>query len=363
MFSVKDNANPESMPVNKYTVRAADVAHDREIVLALWGQGFPEPESHPIKYNWCYGQTPHGEGRLYLLNSAQDGTIIGVQGIVPRLWWFNGKARAVGICADLVVDKNHRSIGPALSMVRSVIEMEQEQVKAELLYGFPNAKSEALYRRAGYTKLGELIRYARPLRLHHWLYRKGLPLPLAAILGAFADLVLQIRLILGTLSASQRWRCVPVAEFDSRFDELWSRVAPQAGPMVQRDSNYLRWRFTDNTFGHARTVVLETADGRIDGYVVYRIVQDGMVMIMDFLAVDTKRVLAVLLKLFIHEMYKQGHIGITLEFHGPKPVADCLIQSGFSPRESNPIYVVLNDSRSGLLQATPPYFTSSDRDQ
>ena len=350
------------MQPNKYNVRAADVAQDRDAVLALWNQAFGHRQ-RSIKYDWCYGQTPQGVGRLYILGYGENDTAIGVQGIVPRSWWFKGKAASVGICADLAVEKNHRSIGPALTLVRRVIELEQRLGSAEMLFGFPNSKSEALYRRAGYTKMGEITRYARPLRLRHWLARKGIPVPVVTLLGAIADLVLRTHVALSSMFLPQQWRCVPVTEFDKRFDELWSRVAPQAGPMVPRNSGYLRWRFCKSFVRQVRVMVLEANDGRIDGYVIYRIGENKMVSIQDFLAVENVRALPAMLNSFVREMYKRGYYGISLEYFGPKPIADALIHAGFSPRECNPIYVVLNESADSLVQGPPPYFTASDRDQ
>lgn len=361
--NVKDNAQAMTTLTAKYAVRAADAKRDREAILALWRQAFPFPMKHSIKYDWCYVPTPQGDGRLYVMEYGDDATVIGVQGIVPRCWWHQGKAIHTGICADLVVDINHRSIGPALTMVRSMVEIEQNQAKAALLYAFPNPKTEALYRRAGYQKMGEITRYARPLRLRVWLQRKGLPSLIAKVVGALADLVLQTRVVLSTLGVSRQWRYASVTEFDARFDELWSRVAKNAGPMVMRNSEYLRWRFSNNFAGQTRVMVLEAQDGRIDGYVVYLIDADKMVTIMDFLAVDNQTVLSKMLNLCIRQMYKQGYCGITLEFAGPQVVAHMLRQVAFSPRNTNPIYAVFSDTTSGLPQGILPYFTACDRDQ
>jgi GNAT superfamily N-acetyltransferase len=354
MVSARDNVRTMSTQATKYAVRAADVVRD---------QAFPSPAKHPIKYDWCYGSTPQGVGRLYLLEYGDNAAIIGVQGIVPRCWWLHGETKATGICADLVVDQHYRSIGPALAMVRQVVEIEQGLPNAVLLYGFPNLNSEALYRRAGYTKMGEITRYSQPLRLRVWLRRKGVPSLLAQVAGRLADLVSEVRAALVTVMASRYWRCIPAEEFDSRFDALWSRVAVNAGPMVIRNGEYLRWRFGNNFAGQTQVMVLARDDGSLDGYVVYMVNANKMVTILDFLAVDNAKALPAMLSMFVRAMYKQGYHGIMLEFSGPKSISDILIQSGFLPRESNPIYAILGDASSGLVQGTEPYFTSSDRDQ
>jgi len=351
------------MPVTKYAVRPADIVRDQGTVLGLWQQGFPAPNQQRIKYDWCYGPTPVGVGRLYLLAHGVDGEVIGVQGIVPRRWLDQGETKAAGICADLLVDKNHRSIGPALSLVRQVIEIEQNLPDVEFLYGFPNPKSEALYRRAGYTKWGEITRYARPLRLHVWLARKAIPALLARALGKVNDVAFQLRLKLSNIQGAQHWRCVPANAFDSRFDALWSRVTKIAESMVIRDSEFLQWRFGNNFAGQTQVMVLEARDGQIDGYVVFVVSSDNMVSILDFLAVDNDKALPAMLKLFLRAMYDKGYVGVMLEFAGPKPISNVLMRSGFLPRESCPIYAVLGQTKSGLEQGDLPYFTGCDRDQ
>lgn len=360
---MRDNAKIISMPVTNYAVRAADVKRDKESILALWRQAFPGPAKHLVKYDWCYGQTPVGTGRLYVMQHGEDAAIIGVQGIVPRRWWSHGKVKATGICADLVVDKNFRSIGPALSMVRQVLEIEHKLPDAELLYGFPNPKSEALYRRAGYSKWGEMTRYARPLRLHVWLARKGLPRLLARVLGKINDVAFQLRLILTTLQASKRWRCVTADAFDSRFDALWARVVSHAEAMVIRDSEFLQWRFGNHFSGQTQVMVLESRDGQIDGYVVYVVNEDNMACILDFLAVDNDKALSAMLCMFLRAMYARGYFGVMLEFAGPKHIREVLGRCGFLPRETSPIYAVLDQTDNGLIQDLEPYFTACDRDQ
>jgi len=356
-------SKPESnKSAARYAIRLATTAEDRAAILALWGQAFPAPQQHPIKYDWCYGQTPQGQGRLYVM-SADDGAVIGVQGIVPRHWYIKGTVVATGICADLVVDKNYRSIGPALTMVRQVVELEQRSGDASLLYGFPNPKSESLYRRAGYSKLGVITRFARPLRLQVWLQRKGIPNPLAWGLGKLADLAYQVRLLSGTLLSTRRWRSTPVSQFDARFDSFWARIAGNAPPMVVRDRAYLHWRFGNNFAGQTQVMVLESLDGQIDAYVVYMFSADGLVHVLDFLAADDSQTLVVLLKRFARAMYRQGRSGIMLEFSGPATIDACLRRCGFSAREANPIYAVSGQAEIGWRESDPSYFTSSDRDQ
>jgi len=354
----------ESKPAIKqsarYAIRLATTAEDRAAILALWGQAFPAPQQHPIKYDWCYSQTPQGQGRLYVM-SADDGAVIGVQGIVPRHWWHNGVQLNAGIYADLVVDPQYRSAGPALSLVRGVVERERNEPRTALLYGFPNKKSEALLRRAGYRRLAEITRYARPLRLHVWLKRLGLPSLMARLLGVLIDRGGQLRLLLGGVLSAQGRRSVPLTGFDKRFDALWQRVAANGVPMVIRDSAFLQWRFSNNFSGTSHILGLEAGDGRLDGYVVYIETDDNMVSVLDFLAVD-EVALRSLLQSLLRRAYLKGCNGVTLEFNGPPAMVESLRQCRFIARESHPIYYIGHEKQIPET-ADMPYFTAGDRDQ
>jgi hypothetical protein len=110
-------------------------------------------------------------------------------------------------------------------------------------------------------------------------------------------------------------------------------------------------------------MVLEAQDGQIDGYVIYVLSENNMILILDFLAADNAKALPAMMKMFLRAMYEQGYIGVMLEFAGPKQISDALLRCGFLPRETSPIYAVLGQTDSDTEQGELPYFTSSDRDQ
>lgn len=350
------------MSLSKYSLRLAQPGQDRETVLALWRQAFTQTEKHPVKFDWCYAGTSPGNGRLYLLEGEEPAQIIGVQGIVPRRWWLRGREVDAGICADLVVHPQYRSIGPALNLVTAAIEREQHAA-LQLLYGFPNRRTEALYRRKAYPRLPGITRYAKPLHSRVWLRRKGIPDVLASVVGGLIDRLARLRQRLHGLHDAGVGKLVPVSGFDARFDALWARVRQSTGPMGVRDSAFLRWRFDNNFVGKTHIMVLETQEGRIDGYVVYVVGQAGLVSVLDFLASDNSRVLPVMLRQFLLAMQKQGINGISLEFSGPAAVDHCLRQLGFSVRETHPVYLLLGQAALSTDESASVYLTTGDRDQ
>jgi hypothetical protein len=62
-----------------------------------------------------------------------------------------------------------------------------------------------------------------------------------------------------------------VRETDSRFDELFRRVAPAYGFLLQRDARYVRWRYLDAPDEPKYFVVTIRKWGRLYGWAAFRI--------------------------------------------------------------------------------------------
>jgi len=77
-----------------------------------------------------------------------------------------------------------------------------------------------------------------------------------------------------------------VERFDSRFDDLWARVAPRYAVALVRDSTYLNWRYSDNPGRDYRTLAAERG-GEVVAYVTLRCMEQYGLrggMIVDLLA-------------------------------------------------------------------------------
>lgn len=332
-------------------------------MLALWRQVFSHSEQHPVKFDWCYAGETEGKGRLYLLDSSGQAQPIGVQGIVVRRWWLLGQAVDAGICADLVVDQQHRSIGPALMLVAGAMEQELQTHHLKLLYAFPNRKSEALYRRKAYPRLKDISRYAKPLRSQVWLRRKGIPRVLAASAGVLIDSFARLRQLPHGLRDGRCGRLASVTKFDARFDVLWARVRDSRRPMAIRDAAFLQWRFGNHFARETQIMVMDIGQGQIDGYIVYTIHENRIAGILDFLASDDNQVLTAMLRQFVAAMRQRAVDGISLEFCGPSAVDRCLRQLGFLVRESSPVFLLIGQQTLNPENTDRIYLTACDRDQ
>jgi hypothetical protein len=77
----------------------------------------------------------------------------------------------------------------------------------------------------------------------------------------------------------------PIRRFDAGFTTLWERLAPKFDLAVRRDAPYLNWKFIEPP--HVRyAIVALKRDDRIDGYAVYRHLQEPrgrVTLLVDFL--------------------------------------------------------------------------------
>jgi hypothetical protein len=242
-----------------YKVVRADPRADRATIIDLLVRNEPDMPRQADQVAWHFERNPHGEGRCWLLLAEPAGKPIGTTGIVMRRVQVNGEIHMAGRTWGVSVDREHRTLGPALQLARAAIaELERD---VSFLFVLPYTRvAGSLFSRAGYRKVGDLDRHVRVLRCKHYLQhlaehprfqhpllqhpsvQRALASGLADLLAAPADL--------GTRLAFDRpWQrprdlvlhCV--RGFDHRFDDLWQRGRPLHQVTSERSSDFLGWRF------------------------------------------------------------------------------------------------------------------------
>lgn len=222
-----------------YTVHEADVARDRDAVLALWRGNLGQDAHMAAKYDWFYRDSPAGPPLLLLLRHEASGDWVGVAGAGPRRFRHGGADRRAGVLVDLAVLPEHRSLGPALTLQQAMLE--RGLARFDLLYGFPNPKAVPVFKRVGYGALGTLARMARVLRHGPYVRRRlpALPSVLALPAGLLLDLADRVRLALPGRGLRGQWS----AQTPPELDALWAGSDHGSGPVAVRDAAFARWRF------------------------------------------------------------------------------------------------------------------------
>ncbi|NLE39644.1 MAG: GNAT family N-acetyltransferase [Pirellulaceae bacterium] len=308
------------------TVRPLEVEQDREAVLDLWRRNLPEGASE--RYEWLYRS---GRARGWL-GCDTLGNAVGAIGLLSREMRLFGSPCSAGQPIDLNVDRGHRLGGLAMRLQRSLIDAAGDGRPA-LIYGLPNAQSEAVLRRVGYEVVGTVQRWARPLKSREY-FSERMP---QGVVGDLTSRALDAALWLRS-PESRYWRRrdhrVEVTDrFDERFDRLAREVADRHPVFGDRSADYLNWRFRDAPGAVFRILCLSSPSDRLLAYLVYH-QRDGVAYMADFLGLDESHGDAVLAE-FIRLMRSQKTKAVVTIFSGAKSVTRRLRRFGFQRRPSS----------------------------
>lgn len=154
--------------------------------------------------------------------------------------WQGHEIRA-GVMADMAISAQHRTLGPVLILQATLLEAAAD--KFDWLYGFPNGKSIAVAKRAGFPVIGQLRRYSRVLRHGNYLKRIMPPLiarPMGWLFDALLDLTRWLR-VKAARPLVAEWSDM----VDPAMDQLWLDSAHGDSLVAVRDCAFLRWRFEE----------------------------------------------------------------------------------------------------------------------
>jgi len=341
-------------------IRPADLSRDREAILAVLERNLPGAGS-PERFDWLYLENPDGPARVWIVEDVQGGAV-GTSAAFPRRMHLAGAPAMALVLSDFALDSGHRTLGPALKLLRATLEPVREGAFA-FSYDFPSRTMHAIYRRLGAPDLGPAARWVRPLKLSSAIRRRFGEGALSGAAGAAADALLSARDSLATRPAG-----VEVSElrdaFDDRFDELDARVELDRAVAGVRDSTYLNWKYGGHTMWTHRTLVAER-EGELLGYAVLRAGEANSVVLVD-LFTDEKAVRRALVAATNRLGRKQGAARIETEVLDEPGISRMLEGLGFVRREQGvgpvPYLSPSCPDRENLSDASSWWLNGGDRD-
>jgi hypothetical protein len=334
----------------KATYSVARIAPEeaRAELLRLWADNLPLDGPAERKFDWIYRDAPDRPDAVFLLAAEQDGARrwVGTAGVGVRRIWVQGTERRAGLLADLAVDRDHRSVMPALQLVRAARGFVLTEM--DLAYGFPNERAEGVFKRVGYRPLGTIGRWARVLRHASYAARvkeRDLPVPpalkkmvdraaevpaLAALAGGAYDAVKLAQGAPAAVAAVRRIKLSWLDAPDDRIDAVWEDARVDHEVVGVRSSRLLRWRFPP---GPAISIALATARGD-DAPVAYAVIEqlDGVAHVRDLFG--RRESIGALLDLLIPALYPRGASSISVRYLGAPWLIAELESRGWVSRDS-----------------------------
>jgi len=343
-----------------YTVRPIDPQFLAEEVLSLWSRNLPQATFE--RYAWLYGRSAASRAWLLLGPNLRA---IGSTGLMPRRMSLCGATHECGSAIDLNVDREHRTVGPALALQRSLVR-DAAQGNLPLIYALPSPNAVPVMRRLGYVAIGEMRRWAKPLlaerKLRSVLKRRWLSYPA----GFFADKWLEISSAERRFSLPDGWTFELAAGFNSEFDALWNRTRGAFGVVGERTTAYLNWRYRDYPDWASRLYSLLDSRGHLHGYAVI-CVQGELANVSDLWFDDDQSLHAVVGAILRTGRAERWAAVSFPVLAGPR-VTDVLARFGMTPREDvRQVFAWLSptldaETRRVILDGTAWYLTKADSD-
>ena len=343
----------------KYNVVVANVMMEKASICSLWRSGLNAANLYEAKFDWYYQRNPEGTpGALFLRYSGGEDAV-GVAAVGHRRMRLNNETILAGVLVDFVVRPEHRTLFPALLLQR---EMRHFALQThQIVWGLPNPKATAVFGRAGYQCIGQMVRYVRVLRSSEYLARH-IPRWISRVISPIIDWTLLGAVVLRGFGAQEyiaQWQNRP----DARFNDLWERSAKPDQLIGVRDDQYLTWRFVDSPFrAHSFLTIVSNVDQRLVGYAACEL-EHQTLHVSDFLVdANAPAVSSQLWRELAREGFRLGCTSLSTRFLGSERVQRQLRVAGLVARDKSPLYAAVPDGMPPLLTEPQWYLTGVDLD-
>lgn len=287
-----------------YEVIKADIHRDRRAIIEFW-DSHNDKKLGP-KFDWIYTSNPDGEASTFLLKHSELEGYVGMASVFPRKFAIKNETYTGGIQGDFYIQSKHRTFGPALMLIRAILNAITE-LDLDFLYAFPNRKAEPIFRRAGYEYLGSTKKYIRLFNTQRLLKEKT-PIPdsLVKWFGPLAN-----GLINGSYPDAWtfnfgRYRTRVSSTLDFDVEHLLNDY--QAGWFTSlKSKTYLAWKYEQDPDDDNLFFYISDRTDKVVGCIVFCIEQPNLVQIREILHTQDQYTLHALIGLFFKRMRTENH--------------------------------------------------------
>ena len=329
-------------------------------MASLWAanlRGYNEVTAR-AKMRLGYVENPAAGSTLLALFAPGQSEPQGSLGLHSRHFYLGERRIRAVTAADFVVNVEHRSLGPAMQLLREGTRLAANRF--ELCYGFPNASAAPVFVAARFRKLGAFQRFAKPLRSLKLLTRY-LPAWAGRCVAPALDLVLLLWDRLRELRLSERLECRDADWDEPKLDSLWAQ-RPASVLLSERSRRMLKWRFGAPGRGDWRISIFHDSSANIRGYAVWRMV-DGVFEVGDSFSNDANLwTTAQMLALTRRAICLGSADSISFACLGSDDVRQQLRKAGLRPRPKRQFVFVAQTDALGTPADDAWYLTSFDED-
>jgi hypothetical protein len=217
-----------------------------------------------LRWDWQYRRNPKNPNGEPLLWVVREGpTIIGHCATMAVRLSLRGREIDAAWGTDPMVAPERQRVGLEEELLRAW----DRSVGAALGLGLSESSCRLL-QKMHWPAVAPIHSLIKPLTRRAFRHPRW-PMPINRLVSAVTLPIVRIAARVRPLRADVE----PMRRFDGSFTDLWERVAPRFALAVRRDAPYLNWRYIEPPHVRCSVAALKR-DGRYDGYVVYRHLQE-----------------------------------------------------------------------------------------
>jgi len=244
---------------------------DAEQVKSLFSAAFGKPKD-PDHWRWEF-LTP--EKRALIVVAESENKIVGHYAMLPRDYLAGGAVVRSALVVDVMTHPDFGRRGIFTGCGQAAFDLAKSN-GIQMLVGFPNDAAIRGHLKVGWSELGRVPIFARPLdgaAISAVLSRR-LPVPRAvkALLRTFVEALNRTTLRTGDGRATLEW--IDGSRIEAIADELGSFIHLALSPYpvrLRRDVQWLKWRLADPDCPSKVLVARDGGSGPIIGYLVLKV--------------------------------------------------------------------------------------------
>jgi hypothetical protein len=321
-------------------IREADLIEDQNLLVRTLNQNRARV-TDARRYRWLYLDNPFGKAKAWIAVDDRNGAIAGFTAVFPRLMNVDGKEMLCWNCGDFSINQSYRTLGVAVQL-RSAATRIVNEGQVPFLYAHPNDRMKIIHLRAGHKVIGQMVRFAMPLRIDRCL--PSLP-GMSSVSSALAWASNTLRSISKQSRCSKQFfraEIFDVFPVDAPFNSLLEEARERLPIFGLRNEEYLKWRFGMNPMIRLHTLLLYRME-QVVGYAFYSF-KDKAMHINDMFCLPERDVSDALITYLTNTGWDQRARAVSVTLLESNPLIQSLVRTG---------YVRRPETSSVIVHATP----------
>lgn len=251
---------------NKWMIREYEEG-DEQGILALFDLVFNKKRD-VHHWNWEFKEIPRGS-KIFM--AVDNGNVVGHLGALLRRVRIGEEAINGALEVDGMTHPDYTRQGIFVSLGKEMLTKLSKENDVDLVYGFSNVNAMPGHRKLNcmeVLKLPVMVKIINPRRVVSKRFKNRL---LAAIVLPFAKFGIFLFQKERKPIKAKDFTIMRIYHFDEDFNEFFEVVSKEHEIIMERDVDYLNWRYT-KTPREDYTIMVAEKDKKILGLAVVRIV-------------------------------------------------------------------------------------------